>query len=53
MVRAARPGPVITWYLNRQAGNFEKNKIETTNNTDGTVDVTRYYYTALYLPREK
>ena len=51
LVVAARPGPVITWYLNRQAGNLMEKQIETTNNSDGTVDVTRW--DGLILTRRK
>ena len=43
LVRSARPGPLITWYVNREAGGSNINiRRETKNNTDGTVDVIRY-----------
>ena len=56
-VMSARPGPVINWYVNRQAGdiNINKKESEITNKTDGTVDVIRYCGTSTFyiLPREK
>ena len=44
LVRSARPGPLITWYVNREAAGGSNIYIrrETKNNTDGTVDVIRY-----------